>query len=258
MMDQREHFFVTLPATASSTEFPNNRNDSFRVRLASKLRLDLNEWEVNLAEISVPNKFHNIDLGEFSVKVKIVDEIITRVIHIDKGWYKYPNLITRAINEALMKEKVGNGDTETSLSSHISISYNPISGYTGVDVGEAVAKLTFGKDIQECLGIKEWYETGIHLGTRPADSSRGFSLMYVYSDVVSPWHIGDVMVPLLRLVPVHGVYGYVLHQFLRDQFVPAAAFMQDTVEINIRKDNGERVTFVDGKVVLTLCFRRRS
>ena len=82
--------------------------------------------------------------------------------------------------------------------------------------------------------------------------------MYLYSDVVSPRHVGDVMAPLLRLIPVHNIYRDVVHQFIRDQFVPATAFSQDTVEITIRKDNGERVALVDGKVALTLCFRRRK
>jgi hypothetical protein len=41
----------------------------------------------------------------------------------------------------------------------------------------------------------------------PADINGGFSSMYVYTDVVDAQFVGDVEVPLLRIVNIEGEYG---------------------------------------------------
>ena len=47
-------FYLTLPSHSSLNEFPNNRSNSFKVRLARPMRLEGN-WKVALASISVPD-----------------------------------------------------------------------------------------------------------------------------------------------------------------------------------------------------------
>lgn len=56
-------FYVTLPSHSNRKEFPENRANSFKVRLPYPLRLEGSGWKVGLSSISVPDA--SIDLNRF-------------------------------------------------------------------------------------------------------------------------------------------------------------------------------------------------
>ena len=49
-----EHFYITLPSDSSAYYFPTNTIDDFKTKLATRIELQLEEWEVGLVEIYYP------------------------------------------------------------------------------------------------------------------------------------------------------------------------------------------------------------
>jgi len=47
-------FYITVPSNSSLQEFPNNKNNSFKIRLPKTVRLE-GDWRVALASISMPD-----------------------------------------------------------------------------------------------------------------------------------------------------------------------------------------------------------
>lgn len=255
-MSDEEEFFLTLPSTASATIFPNNITSNYRTKLAQRLDLSTGQWRVSLASIDLPNKFHNIKDGQISAKGIINGLNFDHSFTITSGWYKYPTSIVSEVNKHLSITKVVEGSNPVFLSDLLNVSYNSISGRTSIVATTEISLVSFSYDFQTTLGVDPSYPSGSHTGPRPADPSHGMAQLYVYCNVVKPWRVGDSMSQLLRTAPVHAIYGDVSHTFPRNQFVPVVSSNVDVIEIDIRWDSGESVTFEGGKVVATLLFKR--
>ena len=71
--------------------------------------------------------------------------------------------------------------------------------------------------------------------------------------------MGDVRAPLLPVVPVKSRYGDTkCVTYEQPQFLPLSISNIQTIEINIRSDTGELVSFEKGKSIVTLVLRRKS
>ena len=86
-----------------------------------------------------------------------------------------------------------------------------------------------------------------------------YTALYVYADIIHNQLMGDVRIPLLRVVPVKSRYGdTTCATYEQPQFLPLSKSYIQTVEINIRSDTGELVSFKSGMSIVTLAFRRKS
>ena len=91
------------------------------------------------------------------------------------------------------------------------------------------------------------------------DLQRGFYSLFIYCDIVDPVVVGDVRVPLLRVVNIAGKEGAIISRMYQNiQYVPILRKQFDTIEIDIRSDFGQNVAFERGKVIVVLHFRRRK
>ena len=122
----------------------------------------------------------------------------------------------------------------------------------------------FSANLANILGFirttGELYTEGIYI-EKPADINDGLTALYVYTDVVEKRLVGDSMVPLLRVVPTEPSrtkYQHKWIQFKNIEYVPAVSTNTDTVELNIRRDDGDIIPFDFGKVVVTLHFKKQS
>ena len=94
-----------------------------------------------------------------------------------------------------------------------------------------------------------------------ADVNGGFSSMYVYvyTDIVDAQFVGDVKMPLLRIVNTQGNYGdNVNASFRYMQYVPIKVKSFKTLEINIKDDKNENSSFGFGKSIVTLHFKQST
>lgn len=84
--------------------------------------------------------------------------------------------------------------------------------------------------------------------------------MFVYCNLVENTLVGDVLVPLLRAIPIyHGDDDkYVGKNFNRIRYRPLARNFFECIEIQLADDTGELVNFQYGKAILTLHVKKRN
>ena len=142
--------------------------------------------------------------------------------------------------------------------SDVVLSYDDTSKRVTVKCGKRIV-VKLRKDIARMFGL-------LNDTTIRASDKKGFTLalletgnqyFYVYMNIIKSQYHGDVVVPVLRTVTVKGEHGnYVSKNFERPHYVPLNKKMFDTISINIRDEAGDLVAFKDGKVIITLHFRR--
>ena len=86
-----------------------------------------------------------------------------------------------------------------------------------------------------------------------------YTKLYVYTDITQNLLVGDVRAPLLLVVPAKLRYGNTTCvTYEQPQFLPLSRSNIQTIEINIKSDTGELVSFESGKSIVKLFFRRKS
>jgi len=94
-------------------------------------------------------------------------------------------------------------------------------------------------------------------GNFSADLDAAVHALYIYADVVEPIPVGDTEAPLLRIIDASGHSGDVIHRIYNPpRYLPVSRRSFDSIEIDIRTDEGEPVPFESGRLSTTLHFRR--
>jgi hypothetical protein len=87
----------------------------------------------------------------------------------------------------------------------------------------------------------------------------GLTTIFAYCNIVQPQIVGDTNAKLLRSVPVEGKMGDVVTKtFTNIQYVPVQTKSFEDIEILLRDDTGDPVSFERGKVLATLHFRQQD
>lgn len=244
---EKENMFnMVLPSNASNGVFPNNTNSTYRVRLEQAYKFDANEYEVALTEISFPSRWNNITEGVIMIK-KSGEEIHK---YIRTGEY---SSFGDVIGEM---ERVVRG-----VDGIIRFVYDKIADIFYVLIENRSVSISFSRDLAEVMGFDHgtYYHLPSNKSVRSPDLDRGLSSMFIYSDLVNPWDIGDTRAQLLRFIKVKAngknrIAGHA--EFKNLQYIPVRAFHGDVVEVFIRHDDGGIIPFEGGRVILSLHFRR--
>ena len=79
---------------------------------------------------------------------------------------------------------------------------------------------------------------------------------YLYTNIIVPTHVGGAEVPLLRYIPItNAEYGQTLFvEWNNLTYLPVSVSELRQVELALYDDTGERVSFTDGRTVVTLHF----
>ena len=82
--------------------------------------------------------------------------------------------------------------------------------------------------------------------------------LYVYTNIIHSQYACDVRVPLLRIVGVDEQHGKsVTKAFDQPQYLPVRRQTLDTIEIDIKDNAVDSISFQHGKVVVKLHFRKQ-
>lgn len=256
-----ESFYLTLLSNSSMSYFPNNTTANFFTKLPKTVKLQ-GEWKVGVVEFHYPCSMFNVQEHEnvFYVRKKIVmplettDNTYTTVefkAHIPATTYDSTDHLLRVINEIpLIKGKAT--FRQDSLSKRIAVT---TLDNTIVSI-QCSSKLTLQLGfIPNTNFVKEnigRYPVNLHLGLP--------SQLFIYSDIVQPQMVGDVMTSLLRIVPLDPTvytYGaYKINVFSPAHYIPVIRREFDVMEIDIRTSIGERVPFQFGTACVKLHFKR--
>ena len=242
-------FYLHLPSNSSLDKFPNNTLTEYRVGLPQTITLE-GDWEVALTEIHYPHSWNNVQ-GNFMNRFYLRNQDVGGVwepLITPPGHYSSIEDILKKMNELVEDKKRFKDDVKFSydsftrkvtihLQNNSEIDLQNIGYMLGFSAPRVISKTTTGE--------------------READLEHGFHDLYIYCDLVQAQYVGDVLVPLLRIVPVEGADGQrVSKSFLRPQYIPVSRKQFETLEVNIKRDTGESVPFEFGKVLLTLHLRQ--
>ncbi|CAB3984633.1 Hypothetical predicted protein [Paramuricea clavata] len=240
-------FYLTLPSNSSIKYFPNNTVANFRVKLAEAIVLP-GQWEVALIGLHFPYTWSTIRKGVQQTFLYKNGSSPYQTVVLKDTHYSSIDQLTKALNASMSKEE----------QTKVKFSYIRSSCKVLVDVKHGTTVWVTG-DIATILGFDQ--DTLIEkktLSPYVADINGGFSSMYVYSDIVDVQFVGDVKVPLLRIVNIEGEYGKNIHASFRNlQYVPVKVNSFESIEIHIKNDRDESVSFASGKSIATLHFRQK-
>ena len=240
-------FYLHLPSNSSLDKFPNNTLTEYRVCLPQSIILS-GDWEVALTDIHYPHGWNNIQGGfrnRFYLRNQELDGMWEALI-VPPGLYSSITDVIAKVNEV-----VGEDDR---FKDDVQFSFDTLNRKVTVHLQNG-AEVYFS-DIGQILGFSSNTRiSNTSIAEREADLEEGFHDLYVYCDIVQARFVVDALVPLLRIVPVEGKDGQrVSKSFERPHYLPVSRREFETIEVDIKRDTGESVPLVFGKVLLTLHF----
>ena len=94
-----DHFYITLPSNSSEDFYGQQPLCSFKTHLAQSLELNVDEWEVGLAEIVYPHNWKNVTDGKFCLKYVQGSEWVWVETEIPPALYETPDSLINTLNE---------------------------------------------------------------------------------------------------------------------------------------------------------------
>ena len=273
------HFYLTLPSNSSEKYYPDNTLTHFVTKLHNDVSLS-GEWEVALAEIMYPRNWYNINDQYMRISCKNCMKILPQPspdekvppsydIHVGLPsgyYYSVPDLveaikssITKAFRKPVAAWSSNGVDRYVDESLWPKIRYNTHNQKVILTIQPQMT-IKFSEQLSRILAIEPHKFSDVEMTVKSSatcDIEGGLHAMYVYCDVLECVSVGDTTAPLLPIVEVTGQKGEMVHiQYDRPRYVPLQKKDFDSIEIDIRDDLGEKISFDSGKLIVTLHFRK--
>ena len=253
------HFYVTLPSNSSMSYYPDNTVTRYKTRLSQPISLD-GEWEVGLFEFEYQRTWYNVEEKDSTIRFDHMKngKTVRDKVHIPHGYYTNIEELTDRINTSFVVFGVENGiatmpqlrvdkltrkisiHTSDGMRIFVSVGLGNILGY---DEREDVINVYGIPDT--VLTLHNTYNTEVNCQS-----------LFVYCDILERVFVGNTKAPLLRTISVSGKHGNIVREkFDKPMYVPIQQKHFETIEVDIRNDFGEPVSFVNGKSSVTLHLR---
>ena len=238
-------FYVTLPSNSSMNYFPQNTITSYNTKLSEQIRLT-GEWEVGIAEIHYPHSWFNVDEtnNKFYVNTDTNHEII-----IPSGYYTSGDKLIDEINNTLRKNNIND----------VQFRFLPTPERVGISTG-VNASIRFLEGFQTLLGfeLNSIPELSSVVAKKPINIHYRVPSLYVYTDIIEYQRVGDVSVPLLRILQTKesDIKKDVFREFIMPHYKRVVKKDFDTILIDLRSDTGEKISFQRGRLLVKLHFRQ--
>ena len=246
-------FYITCPSNASMRYYPENTQASFKINLPKRLYLH-GQYEVGLAEIQYPVNW--LTFSKARCEHCFIQNGLTKYkAYMKHARYNTVDEILHVLTTQINTASQANGIKR----SGIILNLERFTNRVHYSLDDQV-KLILTPELNEALGfLPNQSLVGEGSAIYPPDAFRGFNSLYVYCNVVDSQIVGDVFAPLLRTVAVSGERGSVVTAtFDRPHYVPVSTDEVGMLEINIKDDTGDDVSFQFGKVIVKLHFRQKS
>lgn len=289
-------FYVTLPSNVSIEFFPTNTTTNYTTLLKTPLRLNT-EYEVGLAEI-IYNQSWKVNLGKVFIndrniitekKLYAVDgenyETLVKRINAMLNSYTISKEYER--RKTIFHEKYLSDEKKEFLE-HIEAGLkillpnikNKIKNQIVVDdilktiemprkslSNERIhfllpdnISLKFEGRILEILNLEEGYLNSLsHSKKIIRKNIESINSLFIYTDIIDFQFVGDEMAPLIRNVVVMNEYTHsVCRIYEAPHYIPVNKSEIYTINIDIRDDTGEKIQFIEGRVIIKLHFRPKE
>jgi len=243
----------------------------FITKLASTIEL-VNEWEVGLAEIMFPRSWYTVPMKGLKMEVDCAtwfdnEERIrypSIKIFIKGGYYNSMDELTQEMNQATIRAFAYTQQYPEGPVSPPKFEYDHTAKRIYVTLLAGMS-IEFPSELEAILGLSpsqnpifnESDDIARIGGYYSCDLQAGIHALYIYCDLLQFTHVGNIKAPLLRVVDSGGETGDVVTRYYeRPRYIPLQKKNFDSIQIVIRDDLGEKIQFENGKVLLTLHFRR--
>jgi len=236
----------------------------YTTHLMSPVDLD-GQWEVALVEMQFSKTWYTIPRHSGNILFSCVECPDGLKITVPYGYYANMREVVAAVNQAVE-------DTMKTLTAKFRLynieeykwpyfTFNSTRKQVNV-VLQSGASVKFDDYLAALLGLNTCMQnkTASHQildGLLIGDIAGGMSALYVYCDVAENVPVGDTEAPLLRIIDASGKNGDDVHRaFDKPRYIPVQKKKFDSIEILIRNDIGEPVSFEGGRLTVTLHFQR--
>ena len=258
--------------------YPENKLSDYMVHLPKEINLS-GSWELGLSEILYPNTWYNIDTNQFYIFYQ--RGALEFVAVLPSGYYQQPQYIVRQILQEMRREfqdknktLVSEGVLTQPIDFLFDLTYNPQPQLTTMSIqhkkgapttdrngtAQPDVVVTLSNELASVLGFRKvWYrEIGEYTSASVANVDT-VNAIYVYCDVIEHRTVGHTLAPLLAVLPVTGRAGaYVSKRYDKMQYHPVLKKNLSDIHISLRDDQGKRIRFRKGKVIVTLHLRPRK
>jgi len=251
------HFYLTLPSNASMDCYGDNTATKYTTKLSQMMELD-GDWEVGLTEFSCPGNFVNVRMGECRIRIRNQTSALVEYRYVKEGYYRDIRELVAAVNESLRASPELRRVSETFVTQCAYLQYREVQNAVEVTVKRNFT-IRFNQMLSRKLGFSSTTGySGKTTGSTPNADVDSIKSLYVYCDLLEPVPVGDVKVPLLRIINIMEKKEHLnTHRIMkRVLFLPVQKKHFDTVEIQILDDGGNIVPFEAGKSIVVLEFRR--
>ena len=231
---------------------------------------------------NLPNKLYLADLTIFKIaKLKKMD--YDAFLRWQKHGYTYhdlfmdPDLVPNVsatpegelllrLHQNMLQSSLNRYKTETPhlLGEEVKVSYNPGNKRVELQLDtKAINRIYFDPALTFMLGFnKDRVQSDEKItADYNSDVSGGLNSFYIYCNIVESQCVGNSLEHLLRTVPLTEAnkLGNIVHkEFWVPHYVGLLNKNFDTIEIEIRDNNGKLIDFQFGEVILKLHFRKKT
>ena len=281
----KNNFYITLPSNSSMEYYADNTLAKYTTKLHQRVILDSDDWEVALVEIQYPSLFETISAHDNNVWIQpyAVQEdgtLFAKQFVLPKGIYDNEETLAEKLTRELKNMVI---KFHTNMNRFI-IQYNK----------KDVENVLLSNDMAQLLGFAQPTVQNINGQFQPPVEATKYAIsanevtynnvisvnedeimiaeapyppklthcspshLYIYTDIIEPNLVGDCIAPLLRIIKVEKqtTDTNISVSFTNPYYLPIMKREFDTIEINIRDDEGHLIPFVSGKLNVRLHFRR--
>ena len=282
------HFYMTLPSNSSLNFFPENTMADYTTKLMTPVELD-GQWELAMTEISYHRSWFTVPKDGVYIKVNcsncsikpsylfatMNDEDLSPlpyniwdfvvIVHVDGGYYESIEALVKTLQDA--SDRAFASSDAYSVGNVLNAPkfyYNALDKRIRITLEDGMI-VTIPSVLETILGIAPTQNPIVNstkssmtiAGDSVCDIHAGIHSLYVYCDILEHIPVGDTRAPLLRIVDIDGAIGSMqVRRYERPRYVPIQLKQFDSIQIVIRDDLGEPVSFEFGKLMVTLHFRR--
>ena len=287
-------FYIVVTSDASTAQYPENKPAKFKMQLLNQQHLS-EDWEVAMTHIIYPHTWENVYNQQLSYQLSCnSDSPWTLPIYLPSGIYRTVDDVINGMVTGLQSafpdiylksgkkiKHIGGTDCfyiYSKAQHHYELKLPP------------TFQVTLPKNLARALGYLNHHDrvpvlyqisvpTTVQLNKNQSVilttttttlrrndelvwgmlSKHSFQTMYIYSDLIESLVVGDVQANILRSIVPRGQPGETVAEEIKTPtYHRLRTSVFSSVEINIRGDTGQLISFVSGIVRVTLHFRRRA
>ena len=275
------HHFLYLPSNVTSQRYVSNTPSHFKIPLAKPLNFcDPFNWEVSLSELYFPSLYYNISQdnnSNLTIQYHIKGVVNTKNITIPQGHYDSSSYVKEVDKEIKKIKHKFTATSEPKVLFKGSLKYNPNSRKITLVLNNHLEAMTFyGDDFRNMLGLEKASDPGdltIKFEKDELHSMREYyyefpklcssnykgAHMYVYSSLVKDSIVGNVFVPIIRVVGLEDKpKSETIHsEFTVPHYLPLRSSSFNEVVLELTDGMGNPMKFNQGNSVVVFHFKKK-